>query len=183
MVLTALKGIPDVDRVLTAVNSELKILLLRYTGLTTASAHHSQQAACCLRHRARHQSRHRPKGLHWTRWSSLRGTGGCTEQSSQWHSRGLSLTPLTKPSLTRSQLCDPAIVDPCRELISTVLNEDVTLAKAPVELRNQRTYAVNVGGCGWSADGIADVSRLASMDCSMFPASPTRRQSTMHIST
>ena len=37
-------------------------------------------------------------------------------------------------------------ISPTIQLIGTVINEDVTYAKTPLDLRNQRTYAVKVGG-------------------------------------
>ena len=45
-----------------------------------------------------------------------------------------------------SKLSDPDIVNPVQDLIKSVINEDVKYAKAPVELRNQRVYAVHVSG-------------------------------------
>jgi DNA mismatch repair protein MSH4 len=40
--------------------------------------------------------------------------------------------------------CRPDHVDPTIKLISEVINEDVTYQKTPLDLRNQRTYAVKV---------------------------------------
>lgn len=42
------------------------------------------------------------------------------------------------------QLCEPEVVNPIEDLIKSVINEDVKYARAPVDLRNQRVYAVNV---------------------------------------
>jgi DNA mismatch repair protein MSH4 len=40
--------------------------------------------------------------------------------------------------------CRPENVDPTIELIAEVINDDVTYQKTPLDLRNQRTYAVKV---------------------------------------
>lgn len=40
--------------------------------------------------------------------------------------------------------CRPENVSPTVELISGVINDDVTYQKTPLDLRNQRTYAVKV---------------------------------------
>ena len=40
--------------------------------------------------------------------------------------------------------CRPEIIDPTMELIKKVINDDVTYQKTPLDLRNQRTYAVKV---------------------------------------
>ncbi|KAF2098960.1 hypothetical protein NA57DRAFT_39496 [Rhizodiscina lignyota] len=52
-------------------------------------------------------------------------------------------------------LCLPEIVNPVEDLIKSVINEDVKYAKAPVELRNQRVYAVTAG-----VNGLLDVARV-----------------------
>ena len=52
------------------------------------------------------------------------------------------------------QHCHPENIDPVRDLIDTVINEDITFAKSPLELRNQRTYAVKSG-----VNGLLDVAR------------------------
>ena len=41
-------------------------------------------------------------------------------------------------------LCRPQITDPILDLISENINEDVTFVKSPLDLRNQRVYAVKV---------------------------------------
>ena len=43
---------------------------------------------------------------------------------------------------------------PVQELIDRVINEDTTYARQPLELRNQRTYAVQSG-----VNGLLDVAR------------------------
>ena len=43
---------------------------------------------------------------------------------------------------------------PIQALIAEVINEDTTYAKQPLELRNQRTYAVKFG-----VNGLLDVAR------------------------
>lgn len=51
-------------------------------------------------------------------------------------------------------LCSAENIDPVRELITDALNEDTTYAKQPLDLRNQRTYAVRSG-----VNGLLDVAR------------------------
>jgi DNA mismatch repair protein MSH4 len=53
-----------------------------------------------------------------------------------------------------AQLCAPENIVPIQELVDSVINEDTTYAKQPLELRNQRTYAVNSG-----VNGLLDVAR------------------------
>ncbi|KAL5121962.1 MutS protein msh4 [Pleosporales sp. CAS-2024a] len=52
------------------------------------------------------------------------------------------------------ELCAPENVAPIRELIDQVINEDTTYAKQPLELRNQRVYAVKSG-----VNGLLDVAQ------------------------
>ncbi|KAF2744082.1 hypothetical protein M011DRAFT_489176 [Sporormia fimetaria CBS 119925] len=52
------------------------------------------------------------------------------------------------------ELCAPENVRPVQDLINNVINEDTTFAKQPLELRNQRTYAVKSG-----VNGLLDVAR------------------------
>ncbi|KAJ4339112.1 MutS protein msh4 [Didymella glomerata] len=52
------------------------------------------------------------------------------------------------------ELCTPENISPIQDLIDEVINEDTTYAKQPVELRNQRTYAVKSG-----VNGLLDVAR------------------------
>lgn len=52
------------------------------------------------------------------------------------------------------QLCAPENVAPVQELIDRVINEDTIYARQPLELRNQRTYAVKSG-----VNGLLDVAR------------------------
>jgi len=40
----------------------------------------------------------------------------------------------------------PENIDPTVQLITEVINDDVTYQKTPLDLRNQRTYAVKVVG-------------------------------------
>jgi DNA mismatch repair protein MSH4 len=40
--------------------------------------------------------------------------------------------------------CRPELINPTIQLITEVINEDVTYQKTPLDLRNQRTYAVKV---------------------------------------
>lgn len=43
-----------------------------------------------------------------------------------------------------SQLCSPRVVDPLQAIIDQVINEDVKYSKTPLDLLNQRTFAVKV---------------------------------------
>lgn len=51
-------------------------------------------------------------------------------------------------------LCSAENIDPVQELIREALNEDTTYASQPLDLRNQRTYAVRSG-----VNGLLDVAR------------------------
>jgi DNA mismatch repair protein MSH4 len=42
------------------------------------------------------------------------------------------------------EVCHPQKVQPTLEMINEVINEDVKYEKAPLDLRNQRTYAIKV---------------------------------------
>jgi DNA mismatch repair protein MSH4 len=52
--------------------------------------------------------------------------------------------------------CHANNINPIIELIDHVINDDVTYAKSPLEMRNQRTYAVRSG-----VNGFLDVARQA----------------------
>ncbi|KAF1987831.1 hypothetical protein K402DRAFT_403490 [Aulographum hederae CBS 113979] len=57
--------------------------------------------------------------------------------------------------LTRvQQLCNPRNVEPVQDIIDQMINEDTTYATQPLDLRNQRTYAVKSG-----VNGLLDVAR------------------------
>ena len=62
---------------------------------------------------------------------------------------------------TVSQLCAPENVAPIQELIDRVINEDTTYARQPLELRNQRIYAVKSG-----VNGLLDVARTTYKEAS-----------------
>lgn len=51
-------------------------------------------------------------------------------------------------------LCDTENIEPVQQLINEVINEDTTYASQPLDLRNQRTYAVRSG-----VNGLLDVAR------------------------
>lgn len=51
-------------------------------------------------------------------------------------------------------LCSAENIDPVQDLINEALNDDTTFAKQPLDLRNQRTYAVRSG-----VNGLLDVAR------------------------
>jgi len=57
-------------------------------------------------------------------------------------------------TLTYQQHCHPDNINSLRVLIDAVINEDITFAKSPLELRNQRTYAIKSG-----VNGLLDVAR------------------------
>lgn len=52
------------------------------------------------------------------------------------------------------ELCSAENINPVQELINECLNEDTTYASQPLDLRNQRTYAVRSG-----VNGLLDVAR------------------------
>ncbi|KAI1811640.1 muts domain V [Poronia punctata] len=52
------------------------------------------------------------------------------------------------------ELCRPELTQPVVDLIAGTVNDDVTAMKAPVDMRNQRTYAVKAG-----VHGLLDVAR------------------------
>ncbi|PSN60591.1 hypothetical protein BS50DRAFT_604577 [Corynespora cassiicola Philippines] len=52
------------------------------------------------------------------------------------------------------EYCAPANIEPVQEIIDCVINEDTAYAKQPLELRNQRNYAVKSG-----MNGLLDVAR------------------------
>ncbi|KAF7188145.1 MutS protein-like 4 [Pseudocercospora fuligena] len=52
------------------------------------------------------------------------------------------------------RLCSPENVDTVLDLINSTINEDTTFARQPLDLRNQRTYAVKSG-----INGLLDVAR------------------------
>lgn len=56
--------------------------------------------------------------------------------------------------VTIRENCDPNKISPSMEFIKDVINEDVTYQKMPLDLRNQRTYAVKSG-----VSGLLDVAR------------------------
>ncbi|KAI4753592.1 hypothetical protein E4T51_13301 [Aureobasidium sp. EXF-12344] len=58
--------------------------------------------------------------------------------------------------------CTPSNIDPIKELIDEFVNEDITYAKQPLELRNQRTYAVKSG-----VNGLLDVARQTYKEANM----------------
>lgn len=53
------------------------------------------------------------------------------------------------------EYCKPDRIRPTLALITSVINEDVTYQKTPLDLRNQRTYAVKSG-----LNGLLDVARI-----------------------
>ncbi|KAG9991175.1 hypothetical protein KCU78_g19768, partial [Aureobasidium melanogenum] len=58
--------------------------------------------------------------------------------------------------------CTPSSIYPIKELIDEFVNEDITYAKQPLELRNQRTYAVKSG-----VNGLLDVARQTYKEANM----------------
>ncbi|SMR57480.1 unnamed protein product [Zymoseptoria tritici ST99CH_3D1] len=55
---------------------------------------------------------------------------------------------------TIRDICAPENIEPVQSLIAGAVNEDTTYAKKPLDLRNQRTYAVRSG-----VNGLLDVAR------------------------
>lgn len=57
-----------------------------------------------------------------------------------------SLSPARCDLLSRvRELCRPEIMDPILDLITSTVNDDAVYVKKPMEMRNQRIYAVKVG--------------------------------------
>ncbi|KAI6082319.1 DNA mismatch repair protein-like protein MutS [Hypoxylon rubiginosum] len=52
------------------------------------------------------------------------------------------------------EICRPELTQPVADLIAAAINEDVTAMKSPLDMRNQRTYAVKSG-----VHGLLDVAR------------------------
>ncbi|KAI0841909.1 DNA mismatch repair protein-like protein MutS [Hypoxylon sp. FL0890] len=52
------------------------------------------------------------------------------------------------------EICRPELTQPVTDLIAATINEDVTAMKSPLDMRNQRTYAVKSG-----VHGLLDVAR------------------------
>ncbi len=48
--------------------------------------------------------------------------------------------------------CRPELIDPTLQLIKEVVNEDVSYQRTPLDLRNQRTYAVKVSPSLYSVE-------------------------------
>lgn len=78
------------------------------------------------------------------------------------------------------ELCAPENMAPVQELIDGVINEDTTYARQPLELRNQRTYAVKSG-----VNGLLDVARTtykeATEDAFQHATELTRKKKTVLI--
>lgn len=65
--------------------------------------------------------------------------------------------------------CRPQKIDPTLHLINEVINKDVSYQKTPLDLRNQRTYAVKVilnPMCYWGATDLISVRRQWTSGCS-----------------
>jgi DNA mismatch repair protein MSH4 len=92
-------------------------------------------------------------------FESLTGTGS----SMLDNIREVRLHFIMRPVFTNtaSQLCAPENVAPIQELIDRVINEDTTYARQPLELRNQRIYAVKSG-----VNGLLDVARTTYKEAS-----------------
>ena len=58
------------------------------------------------------------------------------------------------------KLCAPEEVEDVRKLIDETINEDITYQHQPLDLRNQRTYAVKASKLGHSGSSLADISIL-----------------------
>lgn len=92
-----------------------------------------------------------------------------------WHPRGLCMTCLWRSVAKTEQNCSPENMDPIFELINEVINEDTQFAKGPLELRNQRIYAIKVSSMLMlTALHADDLSSLALMDYSMSLDKHTR---------
>ncbi|CAD0110364.1 unnamed protein product [Aureobasidium uvarum] len=71
-------------------------------------------------------------------------------------------TTLERHQLTYQKNCIPGSIDSIKELIDEFINEDICYAKQPLELRNQRTYAVKSG-----VNGLLDVARQTYKEANM----------------
>ena len=75
-----------------------------------------------------------------------------------------------------SQLCAPENYSGIAKLISNTLNEDITYSTQPIELRNQRVYAIKVTIIGGITGFInANNARLGSMASSTLQDKRTRK--------
>ncbi|KAI0442261.1 DNA mismatch repair protein Msh4 [Xylaria telfairii] len=52
------------------------------------------------------------------------------------------------------EICRPGVTQPVMDIIAETINDDVTAMKAPIDMRNQRTYAVKSG-----VHGLLDIAR------------------------
>ncbi|KAI8952097.1 muts domain V [Xylaria longipes] len=52
------------------------------------------------------------------------------------------------------EICRPQVTQPVMDIIAETINDDVTAMKAPIDMRNQRTYAVKSG-----VHGLLDIAR------------------------
>ncbi|RYC60541.1 hypothetical protein CHU98_g5673 [Xylaria longipes] len=52
------------------------------------------------------------------------------------------------------EICRPQVTQPVMDIIAETINDDVTAMKAPIDMRNQRTYAVKA-----SVHGLLDIAR------------------------
>jgi hypothetical protein len=74
------------------------------------------------------------------------------------------------------QLCAPENYSRIAKLITDTLNEDVAYSTQPIELRNQRVYAIKVITIGGIPGFInANTARLASMASSTLQDKHTRK--------
>jgi hypothetical protein len=75
-----------------------------------------------------------------------------------------------------SQLCAPENYSRIAKLITDTLSEDATYSTQPIELRNQRVYAIKVTAIGGIPGFInANTARLALMASSMLQDKHTRK--------
>ncbi|KAI1500054.1 muts domain V-domain-containing protein [Biscogniauxia marginata] len=66
-----------------------------------------------------------------------------------------ALTAARSDLLTKVRnFCRPGLTQPVADLVAAAINEDVTVMKTPLDMRNQRTYAVKSG-----VHGLLDVAR------------------------
>jgi DNA mismatch repair protein MSH4 len=74
-------------------------------------------------------------------WQAL--NGAASEELQKIRQVGLKGVRCMR-NLTSKQLCEPENYQVVHDLINSTLNEDVTYSAQPLEMRNQRTYAIKV---------------------------------------
>ncbi|KAL7268484.1 MutS protein msh4 [Rhizina undulata] len=77
-----------------------------------------------------------------------------TQHEEMFFQTRMALKPILDIDRLLTALCNIDRIEPAQSLINGVINEDVTFSKSPLDLRNQRCYAVKSG-----VNGLLDVAR------------------------